>query len=309
LGCALSEFREKFAACLRQTERRMHPAGNQLFTSSVLRVAGMFLVEICNLEARGAEVIPAGLERTISVLAAESPMPEASALQIAGETVYQVSVSAGGVPREWILDAAGVPLHVQLLDREIPSAIRIILQNEVRAGKKVISFARTYEEGQIVYEAEVGSLTAHTNITFSHAGKIISREVPLSALPPLIKKVLNKRFPGCKMEHCFRSEEDGDVYFTVTLPDAVKPRWVTFDTDGDIEVETSRILAADLAEPVREAVQATLHLPGPLGPGDSVRILKNASEDGVVFEVWAFSEGKIKIFWVKPDGTVFDAAP
>ena len=173
----------------------------------------------------------------------------------------------------------------------------------------MISFERTYEEGQIVYEAEVGSLTVHTNITFNQEGKIISREVPLSALPPLIKKVLNKRFEGFKMGLCFRSEEDEDVYFTVTLPDPVTPRRVTFDTDGDIEVETTRILAVDLADSVREAVQTTVHLPGPLGAESSVRILKHTSEDGVVFEIWAFTEGKIKIFWVKPDGKVSGSAP
>lgn len=276
---------------------------------SVLRIAGVFLLVGCCLEGRGAELMPPALERTISMLTGESLMPQASVLRIAGEAVYQVSVSSGGVPRNWILDAAGVPLHVQLLDREIPGPIRAILQNEARAGQKVISFARTYEEGKVVYEAEVGSLTAHTNITFSQEGKIISREVPPSALPLLIKKVLNKRFQGIKMEHCFRSEEDGDVYFTVTLPDPEKPRWITFDADGDIETETTRILAVDLADPVREAVQAALHLPGPLGAESSVRILKNTSEDGVVFEIWAFSEGKIKIFWVKPDGTVLDSAP
>jgi len=287
----------------------MHPSRNQLFISSVLRFAGVFLVVVCCLKARGEGVIPPALERTIGVLTAESPMPQASVLQIAGETVYQVSLLAGGVPRNWILDAAGVPLHVQLLDREIPGPIRAILQNEARAGKKVISFARTYEEGQVVYEVEVGSLTAHTNITFSQDGKIISREVPLSALPPLIKKVLNKRFQGLKIEHCFQSEEDGDVSFTVTLPDAVTPRWVTFDADGDIEEETIRILAVDLVDAVREAVQTKLHLPGPLGADSSVRILKHTSEDETVFEVWAFTEGKIRIFWVKPDGTVSDSAP
>jgi hypothetical protein len=256
-----------------------------------------------------AEGVPSPLLRTISALAPETPAPQPSAVKIAGETVFEVFIPHRGTARKWILDAAGVPLHVQLLESEIAGPIRAILQKEAGAGHPLLSLARTYEGGKVVYEAEVGTQANQTNITFSAEGKIISREISITALPQAVRRALNKRFQGAKKERCYRGEEDGDVFFTVTLPDPEKPRWITFDSDGDIEDETSKISLEELPAPVREAIQIRLHVQGVLGPEESVRVLKTTSEDGTVFEIWAFHEGKIQIFWVTPDGVVSDLAP
>jgi hypothetical protein len=166
-----------------------------------------------------------------------------------------------------------------------------------------VEILRTYEDGKVVFEFVSGSGAAERTHTIVGKGVVTSREISKNEVPQKVLKRSSAVLKGAVLKQCFYSEEDKEPFFTFATEQASGPRWLTFDSRGDLTEEEELAPWDSLPEPVQNAIVQKL------GAKEKVRALRFKDGETTHFEVWAFHAGKLVMFWVSSNGAVSETAP
>jgi len=245
-----------------------------------------------------ADEIPPEIQSSLAILKQDPASVSIQSLVFLGEPLFIAAISAGPKVREWTFDAAGVPLSVELFQEELPATVQDALAKLLASGSVLGGLARTFEGGSLVFEIDIETPKGLKSISYFADGKLSSREISESELPAPVLKALKRRLNGESLEKCYRSEENGTVYFTAGLARPKGPVWLTFDAAGAVAQREERV-EWDAVPP---AVQNALM--GKLNTKERLRIIRKTEDREVSFEVWAFTPEKLDIYSVTSEGVL-----
>ena len=272
---------------------------NPLFqkTATVRLLAACFLIVYSSIQTR-ADEIPPGIQSSLAILKQDPASVSVKHLVFLGEPLFLAAISAGPKVREWTFDAAGVPLSVELFNEELPQPVQVALSKLLTGGNTLGGLVRTFEGGALIFEIDLETPKGPKSISYFADGKLFSKEISEAEVPAPVLKTLKRRLNGEPLEKCYRTEENGQVYFTAGIAHPTGTVWLTFDADGAVAEREERI-EWDAAPP---ALQTALL--NRLNTKERVRIIRKTEDREVSFEVWAFTPEKLDIYSASSEGAL-----
>jgi hypothetical protein len=218
----------------------------------------------------------------------------------AGESLYLVEVQVPGSSetREWYFDAQGVPVGVQVFQKEVPQALSEFLTPWLlRKNASVSGMVKIFDSGRPLFEVEVKTARDSRLFGFYTDGTPAHTQTELPALPePLqtsLKALIQTEGP---LESILRLQGTLPALYQLAIERPDKPLWITVDASG-AEVEREELVTfKSTPEAVQTAVLARTGSPGGL------RILLKQTGKTQEFTVYFFREAKLHTFRLTENG-------
>jgi hypothetical protein len=246
--------------------------------------------------------LPASVTASLTQIAPAdtAPIREITPFTCAGESLYLVEVQVPGSSdtREWYFDAQGVPVGVQVFQKEVPQALSDFLTPWLlRKTASVSGMVKIFDSGQALYEAEVKTLRDSRLFGFYADGTPAHTQTELSALPePLqtsLKVLLQTEGP---LESILRLHCTIPPLYQLAIERPEKPLWITVDSSG-AEVEREELVAfKSTPDLVQTAVLVKT------GSVEGLRILSKRTGKTQEFTVHFFREAKLHTLRLAEDG-------
>lgn len=253
--------------------------------------------------------LPASVTASLNQIAPAdtAPIREITPFIGAGENLYLVEVQVPGSSdtREWYFDAQGVPVGVQVFQKEVPQAMSDFLTPWLlRKTASVSGMVKIFDSGQLLFEVEVKTLRDSKLFGFYADGTSAHTQTELSALPESLqtslKALLQTEGP---LESILRLHGTIPALYQIAIKRPDKPLWITVDASG-AEVEREEIVAfKSTPDPVQAAVLAKT------GSSEGLRILLKRTGKTQEFAVQFFREAKLHTFRLTENGESLGPQP
>ena len=240
---------------------------------------------------------PASVQKTIQAQIGGGKMGEIDKTLDAGETVFDVELTASNdVERDFSVAEDGTLLSVEVPLAEMPAPAQGAIKTLVGDGT-LESIDQNLDDLETNYDVEFTNKTGlEKSFTIADDGTILSAEVDLSETPDAVQKEIAAQLNGGKVEsidECFDDETNFDV--GMTAKDG-REKGFTVEMDGSLSSE--QVSLDEVPEPAQKTIKNRI------GDGKILRIDKSyTKEKGVLpYEVQGRKNGKPFDFSVGPRG-------
>jgi hypothetical protein len=253
--------------------------------------------------------LPASVAKSLAQIAPAdtAPIIEITPFNGAGESLYLVEIQIPGSSdkREWYFDAQGVPVGVQVFQKEVPRALSDFLTPWLlRKTASVSGMVKIFDSGHALFEVEVKALRDSRLFGFHADGTLAHTQTELSALPDLLQTSLKALLQtDGPLESILRLQGTIPALYQLAIERPDKPLWITVDASG-AEVEREELVAfKSTPYPVQTAVLAKT------GSGEGLRILSKRTGKTQEFTVHFFREVKLHTFRLTENGETAGPSP
>ncbi len=213
------------------------------------------------------------------------------------EVSYDVEMMANGKTRTFTVSEEGELLALQVFLPETPRPV----QQAIRAhtGRQGLGeiFKHT-EDGEVTYEVEMTKGGKTRNFTLDAHGKLLEMQMFLEETPAPVRSAIQKELRGGSCDEIYKTTEEDEVNYDVTILRNGKSHSLTFDPAGNLVYQAEPIQLAEAPEPVRKTLTAQL-------AGSKLISLEKAVEDGeTTYEVEFVKAGKRQSLSLTPDGQI-----
>lgn len=247
-----------------------------------------------------AAELPPPVAASIPQISPAASPGEITPFDDAGETLYIVEVQVPGrqETREWHFDAHGVPVGVQVFEKELPPALREALSPHLNRKDAELSDAvKIFEGDKAMFEVEITFGKESKVLGFYSDGRPAYTETDLQSLPkPLRKSVNHLTQTEGALENILRVERKGRELYQLALKRPQKPLWITLDASGAVAEREEVVDFKNTPESVQSAILAKA------GSGDCVRVLLKRTVKTVEFEVHFFRDSKLHFLHLSQTG-------
>jgi hypothetical protein len=268
-------------------------------TSSLLAQTALIAFLMACPTFQAAE-LPLAVAASIPQISPTASPGEITPFDDAGETLFIVEVQVPGSPetREWHFDAQGVPVGVQVFEKELPAALReALLPHLNKKGAEVSDAVKIFEAGKALFEVEITFGKESKVLGFYSDGRPAYTETDLQSLPkPLRKSINHLTQTEGTFENILRVEGRARELYQISINRPKQPLWITLDASGAV-LEREEVVDFK-ATP--EAVQSAILTKA--GSGDRVRVLLKRAGKTLEFEVHFFRDAKLHIFHLSQTG-------
>ena len=118
---------------------------------------------------------------------------------------------------------------------KLPPAVAKALKEQA-GDDKITDLSKEKDDGKTVYEATFTRKGHVHDVTVDEAGKLLSDEetIPASEAPEVIRKAIEREFPGGKIEKFERIKEGGKTNYEALLSKDKKREEIKFSVDGKV---------------------------------------------------------------------------
>ena len=153
---------------------------------------------------------------------------------IAKEVTYEVTDLVQGREQLWILNPDGSVAAEPSSLNVLPAPARATLIRQ-SAGARVVHVFKIPESGSTLYEVASVRENARQVCTVDATGRIVSEDLPLKRLPPLLQKAINAKADGRFIVRIERFPDEKNATCDVTLRRQGKIEIITFGVDGSVQ--------------------------------------------------------------------------
>jgi len=214
-----------------------------------------------------------------------------------GEVVYEVEMTAQRKTRSFTVNDEGELVAVEVFLGEISRP----LQKAVRAhlGKGVLGdISKITEDGVVTYEVEMTHQGKTRSFTLGTDGKLLETQLFLEETPVVLRQAIQRELRGGKCGEIYKTTEEGDVSYDVSVIANGKTRLLTFDSAGSLVYQAEPIQLSEAPIAVQQALRGQLQ-------NAKLASVEKAIEDGeLTYEVELIKAGKRQSLSIKPDGQV-----
>lgn len=193
-----------------------------------------------------------------------------------GEVTYDVSIVRAGKERGFTVDSDGEMVDEQVFLDELPAAV----QQGVRSHLGVSTLDeidKSEEDGNVTYDVEITRHGQSCDFTLDDQGRLVNEEVLLMDLPAKVQQTIQKQLGAGALNEIDKSNEDGEVSYSVEMTAGDKTRSFTVGATGDlVDVE---MFMTELPAAVQAAIQKET------SGGAPEEIRKCFDEDEVSYDV------------------------
>jgi uncharacterized membrane protein YkoI len=213
-----------------------------------------------------------------------------------GETNYVVLVKRGDAEREYTFEEDGRLISAQVLDADLPAAVRQILSAEFKSIKPS-EIHRVTGSDETYFHFDFASST--NSLYIEEGGKWWSLEIPESGLPAPVAATMKKELAGAERGSISRTKEGGKIYFEIeTTTKDNRDLRLEILPDGTLQGREEEIplslVTAEAQKTIRNRV----------GDGRLISVSKRTASGGFVYDVEMEREGKAVKFTVGQHGRI-----
>lgn len=152
-----------------------------------------------------------------------------------GEISYYVELIGGGKTRTFTLDAGGKLTDEEVFLAELPEDLKKAVNKEAGGGA-IDEITRSFEGGEVFYDAEVVTGSKTQTLTLDAKGALLSRqeEVILSAVPDAAQKQIQALSTGGQLVTIAKVTEDDQISFDVDVRQGGKVKSYSVDSEGKL---------------------------------------------------------------------------
>jgi len=216
-----------------------------------------------------------------------------------GQVNYEVTVARDGKTRDFTVSQQGELIELQVFLEELPASVRQAVEKQTGGGK-IGDITRTTDEGQATYDFEVTRDDKTRAITLDAAGKMVESQVFLDETPTEVRKTIQSRTEGGKVEEIRKLIDEDEITYQVELTRNGKTLTLTLDAKGAVIEEEEAITLTDAPGPVQKAINTQA------AGGKVVGITRTTEEGEVSFEVELAIAGKHKSVRMDAEGKISD---
>ena len=247
-----------------------------------------------------AAVLPPTVAASLIQISPTASPGEITPFADAGETLYIVEVQIPGsqATREWHFDAQGVPVGVQVFEKELPQAVRAALTPHLnRKGAELSDAVKIFEADKALFEVEITCERESKVLGFYSDGRPAYTVADLHSLPKPLQKSANElaQTEGA-LENILRVERNGRALYQLSIHRPKKPLWITLHPSGAVEEREEVVDFRATPESVQSAILAKAD------SGDRVRVLLKQAGKTLEFEVHFFRDSKLHILHLSETG-------
>ena len=132
------------------------------------------------------------------------------------------------------LSASAVALEKQITRKDVPAAVLAAFA-EAYPNATIKAYVKEKIRGQTVYEIESVEGTKARDVAYTAEGVVVAIEETLEAseLPPVVKAVLDKRFPGGQILLAEKLTDEGVVSYALQIRHNGKKTKIALDAEGN----------------------------------------------------------------------------
>lgn len=136
---------------------------------------------------------PAAVRQTIERQVGQGTLGSIDKAFDDGEISYDVEMTTkDGADRSFTVAADGKLQRIQVTLEEVPAAVRKTIKDQVGRAK-LGDILRTFDDGEIFYDVEISRDGKERDYSVAEDGRLESREVFLSELPPQARKTVKEK--------------------------------------------------------------------------------------------------------------------
>jgi uncharacterized membrane protein YkoI len=241
---------------------------------------------------------PASVQKTIQAQTGGGKTGEIDKTWDAGETVYDVELTAAdGAARDFSVADDGTLLSVEVPLAEMPATVQSAIKTLTGDGA-LESIDKNLDDLETNYDVEVTAKNGREkSFTIADDGTLLSEEVALNETPDAVQKKIAAQIADAKLESIDENFDDDDTNYDVefTAKDGSEKSFAV-EMDGSLSSEE-----VTLGE-IPAAAQKTIK--NQIGDGKILRIDRSLTREKSVlpFEVQGRKNGKPFDFSVGPRG-------
>ncbi len=241
---------------------------------------------------------PAVVQKIIQTQVGGGKMGEIDKTSDAGETVYDVELTAAdGSDRDFSVGEDGILLSVEVPLAEVPAPAQSAIKTLVGKGA-LESIDKNLDDLETNYDIELTTKDGQEkDFTIADDGTLLNAEVALSETPDVVQKKIAVQLADGKLESVDENFDDDDTNYDVTFTtkDGLEKSF-TVELDGSLSSE--QIFLDEVPAPAQRTIK------NQIGDGKILRIDKSfVKEKGVLpYEVQGRKNGKPFDFSVGPRG-------
>ena len=239
--------------------------------------------------------LPPAVQQTIRTLVGTGRLVDVTRTNENGQVVYEVDMRREGVERSFTVAATGNLIARQLFLPELPAPVQQTVRAQFATGK-LLEVWWTDDDGEISYEAEWKVGATKRTASIAPDGRLTSLQVGLEEAPSAVRRSIEAKLAGGKVETLHRTEEDGESLYAIeALPGGRK---ISFTVGLDGKLLSEGILLTDAPAPVQHTIKAQMS-------NGRLTELDRVTEDGeTLYEVKVSRDGRKHAFHVATDGTL-----
>ena len=214
-----------------------------------------------------------------------------------GEVTYTVGITKSGRSRDYTLSEAGVLASMEVFLQETPPPVQKAIQTLVGQGT-VESIDKALDGSEVLYDVDWKDKAGATrSFTVSESGQLTSVQVDLKETPPAVQTAIVTEVGKDQLKEIFKSTDDNEVYYDVTINRGGKDRDFTVTVSG--KLDSRQVFLADLSPAVQSSIRRAI------GKGKLLRIdeVFEMKKGGFPYEVESVVNGKPYDFTIGPKGT------
>ena len=180
---------------------------------------------------------------------------------------------------------------------ELSPAAQTAIRQQVGAAK-LGEITKSIEKGEVVYEVEMTHQGKTRSFTLGADGKLLETQLFLEETPVVLRQAIQRELRGGKCGEIYKTTEEGDVNYDVSVIANGKTRLLTFDSAGSLVYQAEPIQLSEAPIAVQQALRGQLQ-------NAKLASVEKAIEDGeLTYEVELIKAGKRQSLSIKPDGQV-----
>jgi len=214
-----------------------------------------------------------------------------------GETNYVLLVKRAAGEREFTFAEDGDLISAQVLEAELPKAVRQILAADFKSFKPA-KILRVTEDDEPIFEFAFGSNSTN-NLYIEENGKWWSLEISEAETPAPVLAAIKKELGAGNHRSISKTKDSGEIFYEIEA---------TTKDNRDVALEImpngtlqSRKEEIPLSQVTAEALKT---IRARVGEGKVLSVSKRTEDGGVVFDVEAERDGKPVKFTVGPQGKI-----